>query len=195
MSFPHPRLEAEEQSREHANQMLTVTRSEVLAVSIVPVRNLIQVTEILDGKKPGFKPRSVPVDFTTCVHVLSHIWLFATQWLFCPWKRPEKNTEMGCHFLLQGISLTRGSNLCLLHLLHWKADSFPLSHLGSHFYCLYWIMSTLGRIGHLFLTSMNWGSESGRFSAILKKRSSFFHFDLDPLKPSPLTFSPMWFKE
>lgn len=73
MSFPHPRLEAEEQSREHANHMLTVTLSEVIAGSIVPVRNLIQVTEILDGKKPGFKPRSVPVVFTSRVHVLSHI--------------------------------------------------------------------------------------------------------------------------
>ena len=26
---------------------------------------------------------------------------------------------------------TQGSNLCLLHLLHWQADSLPLSHLGS----------------------------------------------------------------
>ena len=29
-----------------------------------------------------------------------------------------KNTGVGCHFLLQGISLTQGSNLCLLHLVH-----------------------------------------------------------------------------
>jgi len=26
---------------------------------------------------------------------------------------------------------TQGSNPRLLHLLHWKADSLPLSHLGS----------------------------------------------------------------
>ena len=26
---------------------------------------------------------------------------------------------------------TQGSNLCLLWLLHWRADSLPLSHLGS----------------------------------------------------------------
>ena len=31
----------------------------------------------------------------------------------------------GCHFLLQGIFLTQGSNLSLLH---WQADSLPLSH-------------------------------------------------------------------
>ena len=33
---------------------------------------------------------------------------------------------MGCHFLLQGIFLTQGSNLSLLQ---WQADSLPLSHL------------------------------------------------------------------
>ena len=37
---------------------------------------------------------------------------------------------MGCHFTLQGIFPTQGSNL---HLLHWQADSLPLSHLGSPF--------------------------------------------------------------
>ena len=38
---------------------------------------------------------------------------------------------MGCHFILQGIFLTQDSNLRLLQLLHWQADSLPLSHLGS----------------------------------------------------------------
>ena len=32
---------------------------------------------------------------------------------------------------LQGIFLIQGSNLRLLRLLHWQADSLPLSHLGS----------------------------------------------------------------
>ena len=41
---------------------------------------------------------------------------------------PGKNTGIGCHFLLQGIFLTQGSKPCLLH---WQADSLPLSHLGS----------------------------------------------------------------
>ena len=35
---------------------------------------------------------------------------------------------MGCHFPLQGIFLTQGSNQCLLR---WQADSLSLSHLGS----------------------------------------------------------------
>ena len=33
---------------------------------------------------------------------------------------------MGCHFLLQGIFPTQGSNTCLLLLLHWQVDSLPL---------------------------------------------------------------------
>ena len=40
--------------------------------------------------------------------------------------------EWGCHFLLQGIFPTQGSNLRLLCLLHWQADSLSLCHLGSH---------------------------------------------------------------
>ena len=30
--------------------------------------------------------------------------------LFCPWNFPGKNTEVVCHFLLQGIFLTQGLN-------------------------------------------------------------------------------------
>ena len=33
---------------------------------------------------------------------------------------------MDCHFLLQGIVQMQGSNPCLLHLLHWQADSLQL---------------------------------------------------------------------
>ena len=51
--------------------------------------------------------------------------------LLCPWNLPGKNTGVGCHFLLQSIFQTQGSNPCLSHLLHWQADSLPLSHLGS----------------------------------------------------------------
>ena len=43
-------------------------------------------------------------------------------------KKKKKNTGVGCHFLLQGTLPTQESNL---HLLHWQADSLPLSHHGS----------------------------------------------------------------
>ena len=39
-----------------------------------------------------------------------------------------KSTGVGCCFLLQGIFPTQGLNS---HLLHWQADSLPLSHQGS----------------------------------------------------------------
>ena len=48
--------------------------------------------------------------------------------ILCPWDFPGKNTGVGCHFLLQGIFQTQGSNPCLLH---WQVNSFPLSHHGS----------------------------------------------------------------
>ena len=38
---------------------------------------------------------------------------------------------MGCHFPLQGILPTQGSNPGLLGLQYWQVDSLPLSHLGS----------------------------------------------------------------
>ena len=46
--------------------------------------------------------------------------------LLCPWNFPDKNTGVGCHFLLQGIIPDQGSNLCLLHLLYWWRDSLLL---------------------------------------------------------------------
>ena len=48
-----------------------------------------------------------------------------------PWNFPGKNTKVGCHFLLQGIFPTRGSNPHVLHLLHWQANSLPLHCLES----------------------------------------------------------------
>ena len=44
---------------------------------------------------------------------------------------PGKNTDVGCHALLQGIFLTQGSNPHLLSLLHWQVSSLPLMPLGK----------------------------------------------------------------
>ena len=48
--------------------------------------------------------------------------------LHCPRNFSGKKTVVGCQFLLQGIFLTQGLSLCLLH---WQVDSLSLSHLGS----------------------------------------------------------------
>ena len=64
------------------------------------------------------------------VVVLSHIRFFVTPWAVAcqaPLSMGFSKQEykgVGCHCLLQGIFPTQGSNLRLLHLLHWPADSF-----------------------------------------------------------------------
>ena len=51
--------------------------------------------------------------------------------LLCQWNFPGKNTGGGYRFLLQGIFPTQGSNLSVLHLLHWQVGSLPLCLLGN----------------------------------------------------------------
>ena len=48
--------------------------------------------------------------------------------LFCPLDSPGKNTNVGCHTLLQGILLNQELNL---HLLHCSWILYPLSPLGG----------------------------------------------------------------
>ena len=71
-----------------------------------------------------------------CVHALSGVWLFATPWtvacqvpLFMGFPKQEYWSRLP--FPTLGIFLTQGLNPCLLHLLHWQADSLLLSYLGS----------------------------------------------------------------
>ena len=63
--------------------------------------------------------------------VLSCIQLFEVPWTVAheaplPGNFLDKNTGVGCHFLLQGIFPTQGWNLHFLHLLHWQMDCLPL---------------------------------------------------------------------
>ena len=48
--------------------------------------------------------------------------------LLRPWDFLGKSPGVGCHFLLQGIFLTQGSNLGLLHC---RQTRYHLSHQGS----------------------------------------------------------------
>ena len=79
-----------------------------------------------------------PPNPCVCVHthVLNHVQVFTTPWrLLCLWDFPGKNTGntgVGCHFLLlQGIFPTQELNPWVLNVLHWQANSLPLSHLRS----------------------------------------------------------------
>ena len=89
-------------------------------------------------------PKCSPLDLLSLcsqgarAHVVSHSVMshFVTPWtvaLQVPLSigLSKQNTGVGCHFLLQGIFLTQGSNLHLLDFQHWQADSLPLSFLGS----------------------------------------------------------------
>ena len=63
----------------------------------------------------------------------------------------EKNTGEGCHFLLQGIFLTKAPNS---DLLHQQADYLPLSHLGSPVERLLCVKRYWTSCFHLFITNL-----------------------------------------
>ena len=48
--------------------------------------------------------------------------------LLCPWDSPGQNIEVGCHFLLQKIVPTEGSDLHFLHLLHFRQILYHLNY-------------------------------------------------------------------
>ena len=88
---------------------------------------------------------------------------FVTAWnvaarLLCPWDFPGKNPGVGCHFLLQGIFLTQGSNPHLLCLLHWQADSTTETP-GKQKY-LTWEQILPVKLDSNFLATVgNWGQK------------------------------------
>ena len=81
------------------------------------------------------------------VKPLSLVRLFATLWtvayqapppmgfsrLLHPWDFPGKSTGVGCHFLLQGIFPTQGSNPGLPYC---RQTLYRLNHQGSHYLLL-----------------------------------------------------------
>ena len=85
-----------------------------LICSIFPISEMTAVCLVTQSRQTLWRPQR----------------LYSTR-LLCPWDFPGKNTGVSCHFLLPGIFPTQGSNPCLFCLLHWQADSLPLSHLRS----------------------------------------------------------------
>ena len=104
-------------------------------------RNMLTIDK-LTGRK--FKPTLLTLDLGSfhnhvymCIllllFLLSHIQLFCNPMDCSP---PDSSVHgisqqeywRGCHFLLQGIFFTQGSNL---HLPDWQVNSLPLSHQGS----------------------------------------------------------------
>ena len=58
-----------------------------------------------------------------------------------PWYSSGQNIGVGCHFLLQGIFLTQGSNPHLLNLLHWQVGVvlYHEHHQPGTFIIIPWI--------------------------------------------------------
>ena len=104
---------------------------------------------------------------------LSYIQLFATPWTVArqvPLSMGFSRQEYwsGFHFLLQGIFLTQGSNLYLPCLLHWQADSLPVSHLGKPQWSTIVHSNSLSTIRCILIPG------------VIKKRESF-HFIIEEL--------------
>ena len=81
--------------------------------------------------------------------MLGHVRSFATPWTvasqaLCPWYSPGKNIGVGCHFPLERIFPTQGSNPCLLHC---RQILYHLSHQGSP-------NTSLAKPPKLFLTNL-----------------------------------------
>ena len=86
-------------------------------------------------EQPGATTPAGRPQLFVCILSQSHVQLFVTpgtvaRQALLPWGFSGKNTGKGCHFLLQGIFQTQGLIPGFLPLLHWQADSLPLSHLG-----------------------------------------------------------------
>ena len=96
---------------------------------------LVDIYE-LSNKAPRLNQEKIYIEHFCycCIVTKSHLNLLQSHGLqpaglLCPWDFPRKEYQSGLRFLLQGFFLNQGSNL---HLLHWQADSLPLSHQGSH---------------------------------------------------------------
>ena len=97
----------------------------------------------------------LPAEYSE-VKWLSRARLFATPWTVActkslhPWEFLGKSTRVGCHFLLQGIFLTQGSNPGLPHC---RQTLYRLSHQGSPNTLTRHFLSTLHGVSHVILTT------------------------------------------
>ena len=64
----------------------------------------------------------------SCVRLFATLWAVACTRILHPWDFLGKSTGVGCHFLLQGIFSTQGSNPGLPHC---RQKLYHLSHQGS----------------------------------------------------------------
>ena len=85
--------------------------------------------------------------------------------LLCPWDFLGKSTGVGCHFLLQGIFPTQGSNPGLLHC---RQTLYRLSHQGIVYLGLSLIWIVISWIS--LLLYLSWKQKRPRKLMASKKR-------------------------
>ena len=121
--------------RSQAEILCTVPSPRLVSYLKMQVYNESACCTITPSTTPTiFTQFMLPVMFCYCCSIMSdscNPMDCSLARLLCPWNFPAKNTGVGCHFLLQGIFPTRGSNLLLLDLLHWQVDSLPLAPPGG----------------------------------------------------------------
>ena len=83
---------------------------------------------------------------------------------------------MGCHFLLQGIFPSRGSNPGLLHLLHWQTDSLPL--------CPWDQFSSVQSLSRVRPSATPWTAASRASLSSTNSRSSLKLMPIESVMPS-----------
>ena len=81
----------------------------------------------------------------------SHRLQFARLLVLCSWDSPGKNTRVGFSFLLQRIFLTWGSNLHVLCLLHWQAESLSPAPPGKTSLVYSYLLILLFKLSNFFV--------------------------------------------
>ena len=95
------------------------------------------------------------------------------------WGFPGKNTELGCHFLLQRIFLSQRLNQCLLH---WQVGSLPLSHLGSPMEAVQF--SSVQSLSRVWLFATPWITAHQASLSITNSRSLLKLMPIESVMPS-----------
>ena len=85
--------------------------------------------------------------------------------VLCPWNSPGKNTEVGCHSILQGLFPSQGSNLDLLHCRK------ILYHLSQQVVCYCFLKNQLSFSPESHWRGVHWTSSSISSSWILVLQS------------------------
>ena len=115
---------------------LTLKKLPYISTQNIPETSALSPWMALPGENEVFKSSSSLLRYYMCVCMCACLILCDPMDCSLPGSSLHGmfQTELGCHFFLQGIFPTRGSNASLLCLLYWQAGSLPAESLGKHAY-------------------------------------------------------------